>query len=608
MYQVSSKYQRRYLEFYLQDWVNDLESEQKVLWIHGLVGSGKSALSTTITNTFRDSRELDTFLFFDSDVTERSNPTIVIRTLAYQLGTSDSNIGTAICMAIKKNPNVIISPLSYQFLKLLLEPLSKLEFKTSTVIIVLDTLNECGTADECEALLGVLAQDLNNLPFVAHIIITSHAEIDIHTAFELQDYILTYKLDITSPRNSNDILTICVWDSTTGVELKEIWHGIMVWSVALSPDGQRIFSRSNDGIVRVWDARSGTELFELFGHNAQILLVDLSPDGSRIVSGSRDKIIRVWDVTMTSAGGLLTIRGHWDSVTCVAFSPDGKQIASGSQDKTVSVWDAERGATVFPALQGHEKGVNSVKFSADRKRLVSGSADKIIRVWDSASGLQTSVLQGHLMSVSCIAFSADGRRVISGSYDETIRVWDVITGSQVSELHGLNGGSIQSNTTIQIWDITSDTEEFCPALRGHNEYVSCIAFSLDGCRIVLGSFDGTIIIWDAISGALLCHPHRGHAGWVRSAAFSMDGSCIITRSDNGTIFYDAASCDQLHNHLSIDEFNSSFPDSIKITGGGWIVDSVAGSTIFQLPRMVLHSSWAYMGHRWLLGRSVDDCW
>src|ERR1700729_2962113 len=108
----------------------------------------------------------------------------------------------------------------------------------------------------------------------------------------------------------------------------------------------RIFSRSNDGIVRVWDTRSGTELFELFGHNAQILLVDLSPDGSRIVSGSRDKIIRVWDVTMTSAGGLLTIRGHWDPVTCVAFSPDGKQmIASGSQDKTVSVWDAKRGAT-----------------------------------------------------------------------------------------------------------------------------------------------------------------------------------------------------------------------------------------------------------------------
>jgi hypothetical protein len=192
---------------FVVDWANDPRSEHKMLWIHGLAGSGKSALSTTIANTFRDSGQLGAFLFFDRDVTERSNPTIVIRTLAHQLGTSDPRIGAAIRTAIEKNPNVIISPLSHQFLKLLLEPLSTLEFATSTVIIVLDALDECGTADEREALLAVLAQDLNNLPFVARVIITSRAEIDIHTAFESQDYILAYELDITSPKNSDDILS-----------------------------------------------------------------------------------------------------------------------------------------------------------------------------------------------------------------------------------------------------------------------------------------------------------------------------------------------------------------------------------------------------------------
>jgi len=193
---------------FVVDWANDPRcNEQKILWIHGLAGSGKSALSTTIANIFRDSGQLGAFLFFDRDVIERSNPTIVIRTLAHQLGTSDSRIGAAIRPAIEKNPNVIISPLSHQFLKLLLEPLSGLEFKTSTVIIVLDALDECGTADQREALLAVLAQDMNNFPFAARIIITSRAEIDIHTAFESQEYILAYELDITSSRNSDDILS-----------------------------------------------------------------------------------------------------------------------------------------------------------------------------------------------------------------------------------------------------------------------------------------------------------------------------------------------------------------------------------------------------------------
>ena len=88
---------------FIIDWVNDLASKEKILWVHGPAGCSKSALSTTIANMLGDSRQLGVFLFFDCDVIERSDPTIVIRTLAHQLGVSQPRIGAAICAVIGKS-------------------------------------------------------------------------------------------------------------------------------------------------------------------------------------------------------------------------------------------------------------------------------------------------------------------------------------------------------------------------------------------------------------------------------------------------------------------------------------------------------------------------
>lgn len=212
---------------FVVDWANDTKSEQKMLWIHGLAGSGKSALSTTIANTFRDSGQLGAFLFFDRDVTERSNPTVVIRTLAHQLGTSDPRIGATIRTSIERNPNITMSPLTRQFRKLVLEPLSELEYNT-TIVVVLDALDECGTADEREALLTVLTEDFIDIPLVLRIIITSRAELDIFNAFE---YVFAYELDITSQRNSDDILSYfrhrmaLIWTKRRHLRLGTDWPG-----------------------------------------------------------------------------------------------------------------------------------------------------------------------------------------------------------------------------------------------------------------------------------------------------------------------------------------------------------------------------------------------
>ena len=71
--------------------------------------------------------------------------------------------------------------------------------------------------------------------------------------------------------------------------------------------------------------------------------------------------------------------------------------------------------------------------------------------------------------------------------------------------------------------------------------VNAAAFSPDGARIVSGSHDNTVRVWDAASGEELL-VLRGHEKRVSAAAFSPDGARIVSGSDDDTVrVWDVAS-------------------------------------------------------------------
>ncbi|KDN39301.1 hypothetical protein RSAG8_08936, partial [Rhizoctonia solani AG-8 WAC10335] len=282
-----------------------------------------------------------------------------------------------------------------------------------------------------------------------------------------------------------------------------------VYSLAISPEGDRIATGSLDGSVWVSDIHTGTVIAGPFkGHRAQVYSVAFSPSGAHIASCSWDETIIIWD---SQTGRMVTgpLHKHRSIVWSVAFSPDGKHLVSGSHDRTAIVWDTYTGKVVLGPLKGHSDAIYSVAYSLDGHLIASGSGDHTIRLWNASTGAAAAKpFEGHKNWVTGIAFSSDGAKLASCSYDKTIRVWDVKTGTVV----GL-------------------------PFVGHKAAIRSIAFSSDNAHIVSGedSGDFSIMVWDTLTGLVVLGSPFRHIKRVGSVVFSPDNTRLVSCSADHTI-------------------------------------------------------------------------
>ena len=281
-----------------------------------------------------------------------------------------------------------------------------------------------------------------------------------------------------------------------------------ITALALSPDGSRLGSAGDDGVVRLWDA-SANELFALAGHSGRVLVgMAFSAGGQRLASAGRDTEIRVWDATTGQQTQMLLAQEH--PIRTLAASPDGQFLASAGEETRIMLWGAATGK-LRNILNGHRDFINSVAFSPDSKLLASAGADTRILVWDVTTGKILRTLIGHSDEINAVAFSPDGKFLASAGQDQTVILWNATTGQIQQTLTGHQApiralafsqnsktlASAGQDSQILAWNTANGKPRKIPT--GTVSFVNTLVFQPNG-RLLVGDEANEISVWDVENG------------------------------------------------------------------------------------------------------------
>lgn len=211
-----------------------------------------------------------------------------------------------------------------------------------------------------------------------------------------------------------------VWDTASGAQITS-FDNSEVKTLAFSPDGQILAAGGNDGIVRLWNVRSGTLLRELRAHTAGVNIIAFSPNGQTLASASWDGKAVLWKVRDGSQSGVLS---HNGAISSLAFNTNNRLVTAGSWDGTMMLWDT-RSARLLGTFAGHDGGVNTIAFSPDGAQMASAGWDRHVMLWDTASTDAIATFTGHNAGINALDFSPDGASLMSGGDDGQVMFWQV---------------------------------------------------------------------------------------------------------------------------------------------------------------------------------------
>uniref|UniRef100_A0A2K5WZ88 Bromodomain and WD repeat domain containing 1 n=1 Tax=Macaca fascicularis TaxID=9541 RepID=A0A2K5WZ88_MACFA len=310
-------------------------------------------------------------------------------------------------------------------------------------------------------------------------------------------------------------------------------HLSAVYCVAFDRTGHRIFTGSDDCLVKIWSTHNGRLLSTLRGHSAEISDMAVNYENTMIAAGSCDKIIRVW--CLRTCAPVAVLQGHTGSITSLQFSPMAKgsqrYMVSTGADGTVCFWQWDLESLKFSPrpLKFTEKprpGVQMLcsSFSVGGMFLATGSTDHVIRMYFLGFEAPEKIaeLESHTDKVDSIQFCNNGDRFLSGSRDGTARIW---------RFEQLEWRSILLDMATRIsGDLSSEEERFM------KPKVTMIAWNQNDSIVVTAVNDHVLKVWNSYTGQLL-HNLLGHADEVFVLeTHPFDSRIMLSAGHDGSIF------------------------------------------------------------------------
>ena len=192
------------------------ERDQRVFWLNGLAGTGKSTIAQTFAEiTFADGK-LGASFFCSRDFEDRGNLQAIFPTIAFQLAHRYPRFREQLLLVLRANHDVERESLSSQLEKVIVRPFKKTQIST---LIIIDALDECKDKEPASALLSVLSRHVHEIPEVKFFI-TGRPEPPIREGFRL-----TPLRPITDVLRLHDVKRSLV-DEDIGLYLRTYLSGI----------------------------------------------------------------------------------------------------------------------------------------------------------------------------------------------------------------------------------------------------------------------------------------------------------------------------------------------------------------------------------------------
>lgn len=241
-------------------------------------------------------------------------------------------------------------------------------------------------------------------------------------------------------------------------------HTAGVSGGAFSPDGTRVATTCNDGVVRVFDAATGDRIADFHGHGGEVNCVAFVGGNDLLISGGDDGAIRFWRVQdeqqMRSA-----VSAHESAVTCFALSPDGGTLISGAWDGSVKKWDFAHMVQLCELIR-HDDHVRAIAFVPHTDRFITMAERGPMRVWDLASEKELDRFESTVRDAYALAVHPDGRHVaVAGAPNE-----------------------------FQIVDMQA--KKVVAANTAHAGWIKGVWFSDGGKTVITASHDNHVAIWE----------------------------------------------------------------------------------------------------------------
>uniref|UniRef100_H2LG37 WD40 repeat domain 95 n=1 Tax=Oryzias latipes TaxID=8090 RepID=H2LG37_ORYLA len=283
-----------------------------------------------------------------------------------------------------------------------------------------------------------------------------------------------------------------------------LWSPVGTVSRVMNP--KMLVTGGMDRLIRLWHPHfPGKPTGILKGHSAPIFFLWISSEDSQIVSVSVDCTVKDECCLFTGESKASSIYGE---ISACHYSPAMKSLYIAADSIAVLKLKPR---SFFPRrrlTESHNEPVLCCCYSEEFRQVVSCGEGSVLKVWDLDTGRQGPVSErsSHGATITCMTMDDKGRRLITGRRDGSLKIWNFNSGQCLKTLkkgHANHCTTMQTMNSNNLYKRYKATTFVSFQINGHKDDILCVAHCPPSL-LATSSCDGEIIVWNAVSGCILC--------------------------------------------------------------------------------------------------------